>query len=152
MSIHKKRPSVEHRRSKMGWGSNTSGVSSHIAQRTFSASLAVDAEAEFGYMRCPCCRVPMIKSRRANARNHVTSETPTVAHHIAVAYGGNPRVWVYACHRCNNQQGGLDFRQWSATLRAQGDDRRAEHAERLANWIEAWCARNGVMLRTGRSQ
>jgi hypothetical protein len=124
------------------WGAATDRDVRDLSLRVFGAELSIAAEAEFGFMKCPCCRTPMYRGRKGDKVHH-QRETPTMAHDVPVAVGGNPLVWVHACLRCNNQQGSLTFAQWAAKLRRAGD-RRAEHAQKLADFIDRWRRENGV--------
>lgn len=67
----------------------------------------------------------------------------SIAHNIAVGYGGNPEVWVYACRGCNQDQGDRSFTQWANVLTREGD-RRASHVRALAVFIDNWLDERGI--------
>lgn len=109
-----------------------SNVYTNRAMRTFHNKLAEHVEARLG-KKCPCCRYPMVKLRGRHGGRTLRRDAKTVAHDT----GNNPTRWVYACYGCNNDQGALSFRAWSARLAYNGD-RRAPFVAELASVVEAF--------------
>lgn len=142
MGNNKPRVNSERIRSRTPWNAKHQHVSEHIVTRVFDNQLSVDAEVAFGYMKCPCCRTPMYRGRKGKKLHHLR-ETPTMAHDVAVAYGGNPAVWLYACAACNSEQGARSFEQWAQALHER-KDRRADHVDKVATFVADWCQRHGV--------
>ena len=57
--------------------------------------------------------------------------------------GGNDEVWVYACWRCNADQGSESFYDWARHLERHQDPR-AAFVRELDKIISAWCEANDV--------
>lgn len=62
--------------------------------------------------------------RQPTLADHGTERFRTRAHVIAVRT--HPELWVFACNRCNSDQGSLSMPQWLEVLRRDvGTDMRA---------------------------
>lgn len=86
--------------------------------------------------RCPCCEQPMSKPDfRAGKPQPPTMRTR--GHDQSVAAGGDSTIWLYMCHRCNNEQGWLSLAAWCRLLVLRGDPR-AELVAEVARFIAAW--------------
>lgn len=101
--------------------------------------------------RCPCCNNPMQQYRKSVLRNKTPRDYPTVAHNFPTALGGNPVVWVYACHGCNNDQGAMPLLGWGLKLQRRGDPR-GDRVVELALFIEKWCAERSIPIRLERQR
>lgn len=123
-------------------------VPASLKRRMLTAGLAEEVQELHGN-RCPCCNRVMVKHRASKTRWKVPSDHPTAAHDIATGHGGNPVVWVFACNRCNLEQGTRTFEQWARHLAYYGDER-APLVAALATFIDDWCARNGVKRKVER--
>ena len=108
--------------------------------RMYHNQLADIVALEHRY-RCPCCGHTMVTPRRDTPANNRRRDLRTVAHDKPVGFGGDPRIWVYACQGCNTNQAGLSFRSWSLLLRHRGD-RRAAAVAALADRIDNFLERN----------
>jgi len=98
------------------------------------------AREVFGPRRCPCCDIYMTRTPAKRFQsNPVTYET--IGHDFSVARGGDARVWVFMCLRCNNEQGMLDLVTWARKL-IHYEDPRAERVTKLAVFIRQWVAEN----------
>ncbi len=102
-------------------------------------SLPDAVKAKFG-KGCPCCGRRHLMWRWSPKRGQRTPDAlATHAHDHAVARGGNPRHWFFACHRCNNEQGSLDLVTWARKLRYDGDPR-ARRVDAVAQFVRRWVA------------
>lgn len=100
--------------------------------------------------RCPCCAKPM-HNKKVRPGNKTPRDKKTIGHDAPTGWGGNPDVWVFICHGCNQEQGSRTFRSWAARLDHKGDER-AEAVLALANEIFAWREARGVPELTGARQ
>lgn len=107
--------------------------------------------------RCPCCRRPM--TEHSTHGKATPSTTKTAGHNVPVSLGGSKvaGLWVYICHRCNNEQDTETFASWAYLLERAGDER-APYVREVAELFDEWRARDDVlppfgdkMLRTIRS-
>ena len=93
------------------------------------------AERRWG-RACPCCGVSMrLKAPKRGvpmARHQISR-----GHVDSVARGGDPLVWLYVCHGCNNDQGSLSFAGFARMLLLHGD-RRAERVVEVARFVQPW--------------
>ena len=124
-------------------GDNNRSVRSAELRLT-SQELALAAREAFGDDHCPCCRRRFAKSKRRPGRQDALS--PTVAHNIALSVGGNEDVWIFTCNQCNQDQGGLSFADWAATLWRLNEPEKAGNAKIVADFIADWCAKHGVSV------
>lgn len=113
----------------------------HMELTVFHRRLADKVHAKHGN-RCPCCR-RLMNDRKVRLGRSTHSDKRTVGHNVAVAFGGNPEVWVYICHGCNNEQATRSFYEWGRHLQFRSDER-AEAVLRLAELVEFWCAVTGT--------
>lgn len=91
---------------------------------------------------CPCCGTGMRWKGRFKRPGAIQpGDMATRAHDRPVAHGGDPDVWVWACLRCNNEQGVLDFVAWARKL-VRSSDRRAERVVALAVVVRTWVSNN----------
>lgn len=104
----------------------------NVEMQVFHAELANRVRVVHG-KRCPCCARVMVPPGRTKQK--ARRDLRTVAHDLAVGYGGDPTVWVFACFGCNHDQGMLTFRLWSQRLRMRGDERAGAVAA-LADMVE----------------
>jgi hypothetical protein len=115
----------------------------HMELTVFHRRLADKVHAKHGN-RCPCCRRVM-NDRKVRMGRSTPRDKRTVGHNVAVAFGGNPEVWVYICHGCNNEQATRSFADWGRYLVSKFDER-GDAVCQLAELIEFWCALHKVEL------
>lgn len=97
-----------------------------------SLNLAYEARKRWGF-RCPCCGVRM-RTKRTRAGQRLPRDQETIGHDQSVAKGGDPNVWVFICHECNQEQGPRSFAVWASVLAWRGDER-ALRVRELADWL-----------------
>jgi len=85
--------------------------------------------------RCPCCFVRMRNQHRAPAGKPMPWDLRTIGHDVALSHGGDGRVFVYICNRCNTDQGSLSFAVWARKLILAGD-KRGEAVANLADFVK----------------
>lgn len=95
---------------------------------------------QFGWDNCPCCGVRMREVRPKPGRV-APPDARTLAHDEAVARGGDVNSFVWACTRCNGEQGPLSFEVWARKLGLAGDER-ATRVLALVAFIRAWKLRD----------
>ena len=98
--------------------------------------LYLAAEARWGRRHCPCCGVPFSK-KAFKPYKPMPRDMKTRGHVDPVARGGDPKVWLHQCFRCNNDQGCLSFAGFARMLLLAGD-RRAERVVEVARFVQAW--------------
>lgn len=101
--------------------------------QAFHSQIASAAEKEFGVGRCPCCGTRMTGTKVRNGQPTPPSKR-TIGHDFPRGMGGDARVWVYMCWRCNGEQGFLDLVTWSHQLHHRGDGR-ADRVLQLALFV-----------------
>lgn len=69
---------------------------------------------------CPICDVPLTSPGLTWPRPH-TPTTRTKAHVISIARQRD--LWVYACQRCNSDQGSLTMPEWAVIMLLREDPR-----------------------------
>lgn len=108
------------------------GMTDVLVSQTSALALAV--RERFG-PNCPCCGYPMRVPRgRREKQRYNGRDRQTIAHDWPTGNGGSFKVWVYACHGCNNDQGDMTFWLWARYLLRQGDPR-ARRVFALADFI-----------------
>jgi hypothetical protein len=101
-------------------------------------SLPDAVKERYGSKSCPCCsRRPLIWRWSGKPGRRTPDALATHAHDHAVARGGDPRCWFFACHKCNNDQGPLDLVTWARKL-MYADDPRAGQVGELALFVRRW--------------
>jgi hypothetical protein len=95
-----------------------------------------EAAAQRWRHRCPCCDRHM-KHFYLKKGKATPSDFRTCGHDRAVAHGGDRHMWLFICHRCNNEQGWLSFAAWARMLILRNDPR-AELVAEVARFVAAW--------------
>lgn len=87
---------------------------------------------------CPCCGNRM-KQRPHKPGRPTPGDQRTKAHDAPVARGGDPDRWLWACLRCNGDQGALTFAGFARMLILSGDPR-ADRVVEVARFVAEWVA------------